>query len=32
VFPNVRVGHERDLVRAIITRETEISDNVAAAT
>jgi NDP-sugar pyrophosphorylase family protein len=31
VFPNVRVRHERDLCRTIITQETEISDNVVAA-
>lgn len=31
VFPNVRVRHERDLSRTILTQETEISDNVVAA-
>lgn len=30
VFPNVRVRHERELRRTILTRETEISDNVDA--
>ena len=31
VFPNVRVRHDRDLSRTILTQETEISDNVDAA-
>jgi glucose-1-phosphate thymidylyltransferase len=30
VFPNVRVKHEGELTRAIITKETEIFDNEAA--
>ncbi len=30
VFPNVRVKHDRDLTRAIITAETEIVDNEAS--
>lgn len=30
VFPNVRVRHDRDLTRAILTQETEIIDNVGS--